>query len=199
VGYSRRAALPVFKLRFEEFPGLVVRARPASLRGTLLVQEFLPVVRHAHAPYSLEQLQAFEKLAAALAAELVGWTLEDEDGAPVPADKRHLVRQDLPFVVTVVSAWLAAQEQAARRKPAAAAPPPAADTPAAPPGPSDDEQLLADLPTQPGPVPVQAAAEPEVVPPESRAVPLSTEPEIAAAQAEAGYTAPEPAAMLSEV
>lgn len=193
MGYSRFEHLPVYRLRFEEFPGLVVRARPAGLRATTLIAEHLPVVRHAHAPYTLDQLQAIEKLVKAFALSLVDWNLEDDEKRPVPADARHLLAQDLPFVLTVIAAWMGAQQRAA--KPAAQ--PPASSSAVeritdqgdaeSGGGLSAAEQLLADLPTELGMSPVEPWPAPE-----DRGVALSQEPAVAAAQVDAWRAAPEP-------
>jgi hypothetical protein len=48
-----------------------------------------------------------------LAAHLISWNIEDEDGNPAPADLDGLKAQELPFVMAIAQAWQAAMKDVA--------------------------------------------------------------------------------------
>jgi len=52
--------------------------------------------------------EAAEKLIAGFASALVSWNLEDDLDEPLPADEKHVLEQDLGFVLIVIRGWLEA-------------------------------------------------------------------------------------------
>jgi len=57
-----------------------------------------------------------------VAAKLHSWNLEEEDGTPIPADREHLGREEMPLVMDVTTAWVGAVTQAPADSPLAAPP-----------------------------------------------------------------------------
>jgi len=142
MAYDRHGELDVFKLVFEEFPGLTIRVHRANFTGLLAVAEAMPVLRRAKSRrdvFDLPTLRAWRKLCTALGDALVSWDLLN-GAEPVPATARGLMSQDYPFIMTVAHAW----SQATSRPPAAATP--AAPVPVEPTEPEIDEEWLSQLP-----------------------------------------------------
>jgi hypothetical protein len=55
-----------------------------------------------------EAMAALDEMLALFADKLASWNLEDEDGAPVPADLDGVRGQDLDFIMEMVDAWMTA-------------------------------------------------------------------------------------------
>lgn len=108
MGYRREPR--IYKLSFEDpdMDGLVVRVR------SLPVGQFLELTRAAGQVEASGTGQAnaeqMDITFRGLAAAIVEWNLEEEgpDGQmwSVPADLDGLYRQDLPFVMAIIQAWL---------------------------------------------------------------------------------------------
>lgn len=110
MGYDRAAALDVYRLSFEEYPGLTLRARRPSFIGEQAVELAWPVLRSRRAGRRAQQ-RALGLAAQAMAAALVDWDLEWA-GRPVPATHAGLVSLDTEFLLELVAAWV---EQVAAR------------------------------------------------------------------------------------
>jgi hypothetical protein len=110
VGYDRAAALDVYRLSFEEYPGLVVRCRRPSFVGEQSLELAWPVLRDPRRGRRAQQ-RALSLAADALARSIVDWDLE-WGGRPVPASHAGLLNLDTPFLLALVTAWV---EQVATR------------------------------------------------------------------------------------
>jgi hypothetical protein len=53
-----------------------------------------------------ESDESLDEMFALLLEGLVSWNLEDENGVPVPATAESLDEMELPFVMTILEAWL---------------------------------------------------------------------------------------------
>lgn len=108
MGYRREPR--IYKLAFEDpdMDGLVIRVR------SLPIGKFVELTRAAAAVTATESNEASAEqtdiLFRALASSIVEWNLEEEgpDGRPwpVPADLDGLYRQDMPFAMAIIEAWL---------------------------------------------------------------------------------------------
>lgn len=108
MGYQR--ARKVFRLTFEDEPGLEVLAYSASL-GT--ITGLLDLVKglggdKADRREGLAMLGRVDELFSTFAASLKEWNLEDEDGKPIPATVDGLKTQDLDFTLELILAWMEA-------------------------------------------------------------------------------------------
>lgn len=96
-GYRRQPK--VYRLVFDEHPGLIVRARSASVAMVLEVTE----LQNA----TLDQVVA-EQLFRLFAAQLLSWNLETEEGEQVPATYEGLVTEEWEFVLMIIMSWMEA-------------------------------------------------------------------------------------------
>ncbi len=103
MAYDRAAALPVYRLGFEEYPGLTLRARRPSFLGERALRAALPVLEGRGSV-------ALKERALEAAAEAMGWALVDWDltwaGRPVPPNSAGLQSLDTPFLLELVRAWV---------------------------------------------------------------------------------------------
>ncbi len=103
MAYDRAKALPVYRLGFEEYPGLMLRARRPSFLGERALRAALPVLEGTARAEVKEQ-------ALAAAAEAMGWALVDWDlewaGRPVPPNAAGLQSLDTVFLLELVRAWV---------------------------------------------------------------------------------------------
>lgn len=157
MGYDRAAALDVFRLSFEEYPGLTLRARKPGFIGEQAVEAAWPVLRNPRAARRQQQ-QALSLVADAMARALVDWNLE-WDGRPVPVTHAGLLGLDAPFLLDLVQAWV---ERVATRSVAA---PTGAEPEQGPAAALADVPML-DLPSV---APAEEGAEEEAVPDETGA------------------------------
>jgi hypothetical protein len=117
MGYTPTRTL--YKLDFSEteHAGLEVTTRSLSIDGLLKIVGLAESV-DSDAPDAALLGDLFQRFAAVL----VAWNVEDDDGRPVNADYAGLTSQDPPFVMSVITAWVAAMSQAPRPLPAASPP-----------------------------------------------------------------------------
>lgn len=96
-GYRREPK--VYRLVFDEHPGLVVRTRSAS---AAMVFE---VTTLQNAELTVATIREMFEL---FAGVLVSWNLQSEEGEPVPATVDGLMGEDFDFVMMVIQAWIEA-------------------------------------------------------------------------------------------
>src|SRR5690349_1218841 len=85
----------VYRLAFDDYEGLEVRARSVSL------DEFLSLVEIA----GKTDPDDLERMFRGFADALVSWNLEDEDGTPVPATYEGIKGQDLDLILDIIGGW----------------------------------------------------------------------------------------------
>lgn len=96
-GYRRERNL--YKLVFDQYPGLVVRTRSASAGMVFDVSRLTDL---EPTPDTVEEM--FEKFAGVL----VSWNLENDEGEPIPATVESLMDEDFDFVMQLIHAWIRA-------------------------------------------------------------------------------------------
>jgi hypothetical protein len=102
MGYKRKT---VYKLDFEgdeQFDGLEVRVRRASIAQFLKLQKLGNEVDASDDP------EVIGKLIGEFSEFLVSWNLETDDDKPVPATYEGLMDQDLGMVMRIFSEWMSA-------------------------------------------------------------------------------------------
>jgi hypothetical protein len=104
VAYDRAEALDVYRLSFEEYPGLSLRARRPSFVGEQSLELAWPVLRDRRAGRRAQQ-RALSLAADAMARSIVDWDLE-WDGRPVPPTHAGLLNLDTVFLLALVTAWV---------------------------------------------------------------------------------------------
>lgn len=114
MAHDRRAALPVYRLRFEHLTGLTVVVRRPGLGGLLDIAEATAVlrrsVREEWPNLDVRNLRAWRRLSGALADSLVSWDLV-ADGEPVAPTMAGVLAQDLDFLIELVRGWQQAIQQ----------------------------------------------------------------------------------------
>jgi hypothetical protein len=102
VGYRRK----VYVLRYDggtPYEGLEVRLRGLAVDGLMCLAGLADLAGSTGAPADLERMAPIWD---ALAAGLVAWNLEDDDGAPVPvADFRG---EDFAMLLSIAMEWMQA-------------------------------------------------------------------------------------------
>lgn len=125
-GYRRNK---VFLLEFEdeEFAGLEIRARGASVSGLLGLLDLVDVFGQRDKGFTADEMRQIEQLFRALAGcpagcgqehrelidvglthyecRILSWNLEDDAGRPVEPGYASLISQDLDFAIAVAMAW----------------------------------------------------------------------------------------------
>lgn len=103
MGYQR----PILRLIFDEstgdMAGLEVLCRRMSVGHVKDIQALAQTTGDMKDPDNLARL---DRCLNVLAEHLVGWNLEDDNGAPVPADVDTLKQQDLPFLMGIFEQWM---------------------------------------------------------------------------------------------
>jgi len=97
-----------YKLIFEEHPdlkGFEVTMRALSLGKFLDINRLALTVDNAD---TQERVQQADLLFRRFSESLVEWNLEDDDGAPIPADYDGVKTQELPFIQTIIGEWMEA-------------------------------------------------------------------------------------------
>lgn len=97
MGYRRQTKL--YKLAFEEFPGLEITARSAS------IGELMEILQLADAVASKPTPEQADKLFGGFADHIVSWNYEDEDGNPLPATLETLKGEESGFVTRLIAGW----------------------------------------------------------------------------------------------
>lgn len=98
MGYKRKQK--TYRLVFQDpgLEGLEVRVRSVPVDQLMLVGDLLEK-SEANDPAALSGLLDI------LAASLVGWNLENEDGTPVPATREALGAEDVDLVLQIIDGW----------------------------------------------------------------------------------------------
>lgn len=99
-GYMPQRKL--YRLRFEDRDGFVVRARSAA---TGVFMEISTFADDATSDSGIKQEQ-LGRLFDLFSGVLVEWNLLEEDGTPVPATKAGLLSQEFDFVMEIITAWM---------------------------------------------------------------------------------------------
>lgn len=92
----------IYRLVFEDRPGLEVRATSLSMKDLLALISLSDLTNRRIAP---EDAPRVEKLFALFATALVSWNVERKDGTPVAASLAGLLSQKQPFVMAIIKAW----------------------------------------------------------------------------------------------
>jgi hypothetical protein len=103
MGYKPSRTL--YRLRFEDRPGLEVVAKSTSvekLMGLMGLVEKVGVLDED--TVGADDFGLVEQVLRGFAEILHSWNVEDEDDRPIPATYEGLITQELPFVMEVVSA-----------------------------------------------------------------------------------------------
>ncbi len=101
----------VYKLRFEDGPlaGSVIRGRSISTDGFLEIARLQEAARAESAAGNTgAQLAATEALFDRIAAVLVDWDLEEEDGTPIPCTRAGLGILEPSMTGSLIDAWMEA-------------------------------------------------------------------------------------------
>jgi len=101
VGY--RPQLKLHKLTFEDHPGLEVTVRAPTVDGYLKLTGLSSALT-GDRPDPSKAAEMFERLA----AHLVSWNVEDEQGNPVPVTFDGVSTQELGFILQIVTGWVSA-------------------------------------------------------------------------------------------
>lgn len=107
MGFTPRSTIYTLLFEGTDYEGLEVRMRATKLGALFDAGDLLAIGKRVGvdvAPTAAEMgriTAEFEELA----AHLVSWNVEDEDGTPVPADLEGLKAQELPLVVRIIKAW----------------------------------------------------------------------------------------------
>lgn len=103
-GYRRKAKLYTLKwAEGHELHGLEVTCKGLTVERMLSLVSLAAGLQGGDVAGKLGEA---EKLFRSFARCLVGWNLEDEDGAPVPATYDGIAAQDLDFVTGLVTTWI---------------------------------------------------------------------------------------------
>lgn len=92
----------LYRLTFDEHPGLVVRAKSCSAAQLLRVSELAENTEQG------KELGGVRMLFGEFAEVLVSWNLEDQDGEPVPTTLEGLLAQDFDLVIALIDGWMEA-------------------------------------------------------------------------------------------
>lgn len=113
MGFKPQRRIYVLEFEKEELNGLEVRARSVPLGQYLDIVEIAEVagpdgVDNLTPEQTMKMVGAVGNLLESFADVLVSWNVEDEDGAPVPANLDGLRSQEFPFVMEIIQAWVGA-------------------------------------------------------------------------------------------
>lgn len=107
MGYVR----PTLKLVFDEehhgdLAGLEVRMKRPSVDQLMRVSQLMSLRGKDDADLTDTDREQIDGLFDLIAAHLLGWNLEEEGGAPVPATAQALRGQDVALVYGVIGSWM---------------------------------------------------------------------------------------------
>lgn len=93
----------VYKLVFEDRPGLEVRMTAPSLGEFMTLTDIANIDVDNLSPGDVTKVnQLFDSFT----DHLVSWNLEDKDGNPVPATPDGLRSRDMQFIYEMINAWM---------------------------------------------------------------------------------------------
>jgi hypothetical protein len=98
MGYKPERKL--YTLKFDDHPGLVVRARSCSTKVFFDVAALADLEN----PTDNDLQMLFKEFSNVL----MSWNLEDEDDQPVPVTLDGLLSQEFDFVMEIIQAWMEA-------------------------------------------------------------------------------------------
>jgi hypothetical protein len=104
MGYRR--SRKVYKLAFEEFPGLEITTTSAS------VGELMEILELAGAMATKPDPDQMDMLFGAFAGHIREWNYEDEDGNPLKPTLETLKGEDSDFVTKLIAGWAQAISRA---------------------------------------------------------------------------------------
>jgi len=107
MGYKRKAKVYVLQFDNEEYEGLEIRAKGASVEQLMSLMS-LARFGSAGAKFGQGDIREIDGLFELFASKLTEWNLEDEDGSPVELSLAGLKSQDMDFALDVVLAWVGA-------------------------------------------------------------------------------------------
>jgi hypothetical protein len=101
----------VYKLAFEDHPGMVVRAKGASVEGFTETIGLSSAVQdmdteNLKAGDAEKTVKAISDLFRRFADVLLDWNLEEEDGSAIPATVAGLQSLEFPFALEIIMAWV---------------------------------------------------------------------------------------------
>lgn len=99
MGFRRPPLLVTFEPG-DDLHGLEVRLRRLSVR------QLLDVATLAEAVGTDQEEQSTWALVEYVAAAVVSWNLEDDDGVPVPTDAASFLDQDMVLILRIVGRWM---------------------------------------------------------------------------------------------
>jgi hypothetical protein len=97
MGYKRNRKL--YRLQYEDFPGLEVTARSVS------IGKLLDILQLAGDLGAKPDKAKADELFGAFAERIVSWNYEDEDGKPLEPTLETLQGEDSDFVLKLISGW----------------------------------------------------------------------------------------------
>lgn len=102
----------VYKLTFEDYPGLEIETKSVSTGRLMKLMRMAVRLQDKElddaSELTEEDADAVDALFSGFAKALVRWNLEDEDGQPVPATKDGVYDQDFDFILSIINDWIAA-------------------------------------------------------------------------------------------
>lgn len=101
MGY--RPERKIYRLSFEDHPGLEVRAKSVPLGEFLSISELAGVNGR---DVTRQDTAKVAELFSGFAGALVDWNLEDDGGTPVPATLEGLYSQDFDFALEIIVGWM---------------------------------------------------------------------------------------------
>lgn len=102
MGYQRKT----LKLVFEDKPDLVVYVRSVNVRRVLHLMQLADTLSGGQFANLTEAQKVIDELFGAFAERVTSWTLEDDDGEPLPVSLDSLLDWDFDEALEMVLAWI---------------------------------------------------------------------------------------------
>ncbi len=102
MGWKRK----VLHLTFEDRPGLEVYVQSVSVRRALHLMQMTDVLSSGQVTDVKQAEEVTAELFGALASKVTSWTLEEDDGTPLPVSLESLLDWDFDDVLLIVMAWM---------------------------------------------------------------------------------------------
>lgn len=103
MGWKRK----VLRLTFEDKPGLEILVRSVNVRRALRLMQLTDELAGGRVTDAAQAQTVTAELFGAFADRLVSWSLEDDDGQPVPPVLDSLLDWDFDDAMEWVMAWMA--------------------------------------------------------------------------------------------